>query len=127
MTIRRSLYLSAAAVALLALGGLSTKTVTAERLDAVVDDRDDASDDGDSDDPALDDGKALLSKAKLTFDEAKAAAQKANPGAVEEIDLEYWDEKLVFDVDMGAKTVKVDAMDGTVLAIDDKDPVQDND
>jgi hypothetical protein len=85
MTIRRSLYLSGTIVALLALGGLSAKIVTAGRLEEFVDDRDDPSDDGDSDDPALD------------------------------------------DVDMGAKTVKVDAIDGTVLAVDDKDPAQDSD
>ena len=127
MTVRKCLYLSTALVAVLALGGISVNIVSAGRLDEVVDDHDDASDDGDSDDPALDDGRALLPKAKLTFEQAEATARKANPGTVEETDLEVWDNKLVFDVDMGAKTVRIDAIDGTVLAIDDKDAALDND
>ncbi len=127
MVIRKSLYVAATLVALLALIGIATTFVAAERPSSVVDDDDDALDDGDADDAALDDGRALLPQAKLTFADAEAAARNAVPGEVEEVDLESVDGKLVFDVDMGSKTVRVDALNGTVLEITDKDPARDDD
>ena len=84
-------------------------------------------DDGDSDDPALDDGRAHLRDANLTFEEARAIAQQAVPGAsIDEIDLEHVNGKLVFEVDAGAKNVKIDAKSGKVISVSDR-PFADND
>jgi uncharacterized membrane protein YkoI len=69
----------------------------------------------------LDDGKDLLSQAKISIDEAIAAAQSAQSGAVGEIDLEHFEGRLVFNVDIGDKDVKVDAGNGTVLSSNSDD------
>jgi uncharacterized membrane protein YkoI len=69
----------------------------------------------------LDDGKALLSKAKISEQEAITAARSAASGALDEVDLEYRDGTLVFNVDVGAKDVKVDAASGDVVAVDQDD------
>lgn len=73
--------------------------------------------DGDIQAPSgtLDDGKDLLPQAGITLEQAVAAAQGAASGPVGEVDLEHWQGKLVFNVDVGDKDVKVDASDGTVL------------
>ena len=75
--------------------------------------------DDDNGDPAgagkLDDGQDLLPQASITIDQAIAAAQTAATGDIGEIDLEYHDGKLVFNVDVGDQDVKVDASNGTVL------------
>lgn len=63
----------------------------------------------------LDDGKDLLPQASITVDQAIAAAQGAAGGDIGEIDLEYYNGKLVFNVDVGDQDVKVDASDGIVL------------
>lgn len=63
----------------------------------------------------VDDGKDLLPQASITVDQAIAAAQGAAGGDIGEIDLEYYNGKLVFNVDIGDQDVKVDASDGTVL------------
>jgi uncharacterized membrane protein YkoI len=65
----------------------------------------------------LDDGQALLPQAKLTEQEAIAAAQGAAQGALNEVDLEHYDGKLVFNVDVGADDVKVDAATGQVVHV----------
>jgi uncharacterized membrane protein YkoI len=64
----------------------------------------------------LDDGKDLLPQAKITEQQAIAAAQTAASGALNEVDLEHYDGRLVFNVDVGAKDVKVDAATGDVVA-----------
>jgi len=64
----------------------------------------------------LDDGKDLLPLAGITLDEAIAAATSAYRGEVDEVDLEYWQGTLVFNVDVGDRDVKVDAKTGAVLA-----------
>lgn len=69
----------------------------------------------------LDDGKELLPQAGITLDRAIAAAQTAASGPLGEVDLEYYQGKLVFNVDIGDKDVKVDAMSGAVLAVDADD------
>ncbi len=63
----------------------------------------------------VDDGKDLLPQASITVEQAIAAAQDAFDGDIGEIDLEYYDGKLVFNVDVGDQDVKVDASDGAVL------------
>jgi len=79
--------------------------------------------DGDAQAPSgtLDDGKDLLPQAGITIDQAIAAAQSAAPGSVGEIDLEQYQGKLVFNVDVGDKDVKVNAADGSILAADSDD------
>jgi uncharacterized membrane protein YkoI len=64
----------------------------------------------------LDDGKDLLPQAAISEQQAIAAAQGAASGALDEVDLEHLDGKLVFNVDVGASDVKVDAANGAVLA-----------
>ena len=63
----------------------------------------------------LDDGKDLLPKAGINLSQAFAAAQTAATGAVDEVDLEYWNSTLVYNVDVGSNDVKVDAATGAVL------------
>ena len=63
----------------------------------------------------LDDGKELLPKAKITIDQAVAAARTAATGDIGEIDLEHYQGRLVFKVDVGNHDVKVDAETGEVL------------
>jgi len=63
----------------------------------------------------LDDGKDLLPQASITVDQAITAAQGAAGGDIGEIDLEYYNGKLVFNVDVGDQDVKVDASNGNVM------------
>ncbi len=65
----------------------------------------------------LDDGADLLSQAGITLDQAIATAQSAASGAVGEVDLEDYQGRLVFNVDVGDKDVKIDASNGNVLAV----------
>src|SRR6476659_7987718 len=64
----------------------------------------------------LDDGKDLVSQARITEQEAIEAAQQSVPGSLNEVDLEHYNGRLVFNVDVGSKDVKVDAATGKVLA-----------
>jgi uncharacterized membrane protein YkoI len=64
----------------------------------------------------LDDGTDLLPQAKLTIPEAVTAAQTAASGRIGEVDLEHYSGRLVFNVDVGDKDVKVDAATGAVVA-----------
>jgi uncharacterized membrane protein YkoI len=79
--------------------------------------------DGDIQAPSgtLDDGKDLLPQAGIPLEQAVAAAQGAASGPVGEIDLEQAHGRLVFNVDIGDKDVKVDASSGAVLASDSDD------
>ena len=63
----------------------------------------------------IDDGADLLPQAAITIEEAIAAAQAAESGALGEVDLEYYEGRLVFNVDIGKWDVKVVAMDGSVF------------
>jgi uncharacterized membrane protein YkoI len=63
----------------------------------------------------LDDGEELLPQATITLDQAITAAQASTPGAVGEVDLEYFQGTLVFNVDVGNHDVKVDATTGGVI------------
>ena len=69
----------------------------------------------------LDDGKGLLPQAKITEQQAIAAAQSAASGELNEVDLEQAGGKLVFNVDVGSKDVKVDAATGDVVSVDQDD------
>jgi uncharacterized membrane protein YkoI len=70
----------------------------------------------------LDDGKDLLPQANITLEQAIAAAQASTPGALDEVDLEYYNGKLVFNVDVGDQDVKVDAATGKVIGADSEEP-----
>jgi len=69
----------------------------------------------------LDDGKDLLPQAGITLEQGVAAAQGAASGPVGEVDLEHYQGKLVFNVDVGDKDVKVDAANGSVLGMESED------
>ncbi len=69
----------------------------------------------------LDDGKDLASQAGISEAQAIAAAQSATSGALNEVDLEHRAGRLVYNVDVGAKDVKVDADTGQVVAVDADD------
>jgi uncharacterized membrane protein YkoI len=64
----------------------------------------------------LDDGKDLLPQAQISEQQAIAAARTAASGDLNEVDLEQYQGRLVFNVDVGAKDVKVDASNGDVVA-----------
>jgi uncharacterized membrane protein YkoI len=64
----------------------------------------------------LDDGSSLLGQAKITEQDAIAAAQTAASGPLDEVDLERAGGRLVFNVDVGSHDVKVDATTGEVVS-----------
>ncbi len=64
----------------------------------------------------LDDGKNLAPQAKISQQQAEQAAQSAASGSLNETDLEHYEGRLVYNVDVGSKDVKVDASTGDVLA-----------
>jgi uncharacterized membrane protein YkoI len=70
---------------------------------------------------SLDDGKDLLSQAKITLAQAVAAAQKAQSGQLGQVDLEHYGGQIVYMVDVGSKEVRVDATDGSIAAISPQD------
>jgi len=63
----------------------------------------------------LDDGTDLLPQAKISIEQAIAAPQSSASGDIGEIDLEHYQGRLVFNVDVGDLDVKVDATTGQVL------------
>ena len=69
----------------------------------------------------LDDGKDLLPQAKITEQQAIEAAQTAASGGLNEVDLEHYQGRLVFNVDVGSHDVKVDAATGKVVAANQDD------
>ena len=69
----------------------------------------------------LDDGKDLAGQAKISEAQAISAARTAASGAMNEVDLEHAGGRLVYNVDVGAKDVKVDASNGQVIAVDADD------
>jgi uncharacterized membrane protein YkoI len=69
----------------------------------------------------LDDGKDLLPQATITEHQAISVAQTAASGALNEVDLEHLDGRLVFNVDVGDADVKVDAETGEVVRVDHDD------
>ena len=101
MTIRKRLLFVLPLVAALALAGVVFRTTF---YDASA---------GQS--GVLDDGKELVPQAGISIEAAIAAAQTSASGDIGEVDLEYWQGVLVFNVDVGDQDVKVDAKTGAVL------------
>ena len=75
----------------------------------------------------IDDGIELLDQASITLEAAVAAAQSSAEGALGEVDLEFYQGQLVFNVDVGDKDVKVDAANGAVLGWESDDHGDDED
>jgi uncharacterized membrane protein YkoI len=69
----------------------------------------------------LDDGKDLLPQATISEAQAIQAAQSAASGDLNEVDLEHLGDRLVYNVDVGAKDVKVDAGTAKVVRVDADD------
>ena len=72
------------------------------------------------------DGAELLDQASISLQEAISAAQSGASGNIGEIDLEMYQGRLVFNVDVGDLDVKVDAENGTVLG-QEKEEAHDGD
>jgi len=70
---------------------------------------------------SLDDGKDLLPQTKIPLSQAVAAAQQAASGSLGQVDLEHYGSKIVYAVDVGNQEVRVDAADGSVVAISPRD------
>ena len=69
----------------------------------------------------IDDGAELLDQATISLEVALAAAQAYADGALDETDLEFYQDRLVFNVDVGSQDVKVDAGDSTILGAESDD------
>ena len=63
---------------------------------------------------SLDDGKQFLPQTRVTVAQAVAASQRAESGQLGQVDLEQYNGRLVYSVDVGDHEVKVDARDGSV-------------
>jgi len=66
---------------------------------------------------SLDDGKDLLPQTRISLAEANAAAQRAVDGSLGQVDLERYQGRVVYKVDVGEDEVRVDAADGRVLGV----------
>jgi uncharacterized membrane protein YkoI len=69
----------------------------------------------------LDDGKDLLPHTTISLGQANATAQRAADGALGQVDLERYRGAVVYVVDVGDNEVRVDATDGTVVAVTPRD------
>ncbi len=69
----------------------------------------------------IDDGKDLQSQAGISLGQAIQAAQAAASAPLGEVDREYLNGVLVYNVDTGKHDVKVDASNGQVLSVDPDD------
>jgi uncharacterized membrane protein YkoI len=70
---------------------------------------------------SLDDGKDLLPQTTVSLAQAVAAAQRAANGSLGQVDLERFDGRVVYMVDVGDQEVRVDASNGSIAAISPRD------
>jgi uncharacterized membrane protein YkoI len=63
---------------------------------------------------SLDDGKELRPQASITLQQAITAAEEAASGSLGQVDLEHYEGRLVYTVDVGDHEVKVDAANGRI-------------
>jgi uncharacterized membrane protein YkoI len=70
---------------------------------------------------SLDDGKELQPQASITLRQAIAAAQAAASGSLGQVDLEHYEGRLVYTVDVGDHEVKVDAANGRIDGVVPRD------
>lgn len=66
---------------------------------------------------SLDDGKDLLPQTTISLARANAIAQRATTGSLGQVDLERYQGRVVYKVDVGDREVRVDATDGRVVAV----------
>jgi len=66
---------------------------------------------------SLDDGKDLLPQTTISLAKANAVAQRATTGSLGQVDLERYEGRVVYKVDVGDKEVRVDAADGRVVSV----------
>ena len=70
---------------------------------------------------SLDDGKELRPQASITLTQAVAAAQKAASGSLGQVDLEHYQGRIVYTVDVGDQEVKIDAANGRIDGVVPRD------
>jgi uncharacterized membrane protein YkoI len=70
---------------------------------------------------SLDDGKDLRPQASITLQQAIAAAGNAATGSLGQVDLEHYEGRLVYTVDVGDHEVKVDAATGHIDGVVPRD------
>jgi uncharacterized membrane protein YkoI len=70
---------------------------------------------------SLDDGKELRPQASVTLQQAIAAARNASSGSLGQVDLEHYEGRLVYTVDVGDHEVKVDAANGRIDGVVPRD------
>ncbi len=70
---------------------------------------------------SLDDGKELLPQTTISLAQAVATAEHAATGRLGQVDLEHFGTRIVYMVDVGNQEVRVDAANGTVVAIGPRD------
>ena len=70
---------------------------------------------------SLDDGKDLVPQTTISLGQAVAAAQRAQSGKLGQVDLERYNGRIVYMVDVGDQEVRVDASSGTIAAISPRD------
>ena len=70
---------------------------------------------------SLDDGKELRPQASITLQQAIAVARNAAPGSLGQVDIEHYEGRLVYTVDVGDHEVKVDAANGRIDGVVSRD------
>jgi uncharacterized membrane protein YkoI len=70
---------------------------------------------------SLDDGKDLRSQARVSLKQAVANAQTAAAGDLGQVDLERYEGRVVYTVDVGDQEVHVDATTGRIDGITPRD------
>lgn len=115
--LERRLFLGVVAFALLALAGGAAALASQDAFAGGTDGENEQEQESKAQPGTLDDGRELLPQASISLEQAVAAARSAATGDVGEVDLEYYQGKLVFNVDIGASDVKVDASNGAVLGM----------
>jgi hypothetical protein len=70
---------------------------------------------------SLDDGRSLLPQATVSLAQAVSTARHAANGSLGQVDLERDGARIVYTVDVGDQEVRVDAADGSVVAITPRD------
>jgi uncharacterized membrane protein YkoI len=70
---------------------------------------------------SLDDGKELRPQASITLQQAIAAARNAASGSLGQVDLEHYEGRLVYTVDVGDHEVKVDAANSRIDGVVPRD------
>src|SRR3954454_10989630 len=70
---------------------------------------------------SLDDGKSLLPQTKISLTRAVSEAEGAASGSLGQGDLERYGSRIVYMVDVGDHEVRVDAANGSVVAISPRD------